>query len=100
LIAEIKLRAERKAGELLPEAIQRGGDAKTRHGFLGALGIDDHQSIRWQLEARLGELLKDQGFGLHGGDRRSTSMMAVELADFGATRARYPEPRSRTEATG
>ena len=39
--------------------------------------------IKLRAERLGGELLKDQGFGEHGGDRRSTSMMAVELADLG-----------------
>ena len=34
-------------------------------------------------ERKAGELLKEKGFGEHGGDRKSTRKMRVELADFG-----------------
>lgn len=59
--AEIKLRAERKAGELLREMeMPKGGRPKknsTHDGcsLLDRLGIDDHQSSRWQEEATVDE---------------------------------------------
>ena len=46
--AEVKLRAERRAGQLLPSAIQRGGNAKAHDVTLGDLGIGRMQSQRWQ----------------------------------------------------
>jgi len=62
--AEIKIRAERKAGELIPKQIKIGGDrkSKTHNGFLklSNLGIDDHQSSRWQLMASIPEDLFEQ----------------------------------------
>ena len=55
--AELKLRAERRAGELLAPLRLRGGNrkSKTPQGFLTleALGIDDHQSSDWQQIAQL-----------------------------------------------
>lgn len=51
---EMKLRAERKLGEMLVKEpdLKRGG-SKTRLGFLKKHNIDDHQSVRWQ---RLNEI--------------------------------------------
>lgn len=59
-IAEIKLRAERKAGELLKEmGPQHGGDRKSKSkshdGTLKKLGINKNQSARWQQEAAVSE---------------------------------------------
>jgi hypothetical protein len=52
-IAEGRLRAQRRGGELLkPDAEHRGG-SKTRVGFLNEAGLDDHESIRWQSIAGL-----------------------------------------------
>jgi hypothetical protein len=58
--SEIKLRAERKAGEML-DAMEKnpgGGDQSTGNGVLPVpslsdLGIDKMQSSRWQREARV-----------------------------------------------
>jgi hypothetical protein len=53
--AEVKLRAERRAGKLLAGLIKRGGDRKStthnEHLKLSDLGIDHNQSARWQREA-------------------------------------------------
>jgi hypothetical protein len=63
-IAEVKIRAERKAGELLNELIPAcGGRPKNRatdSGFssrptLAELGIKPHQSRNWRLEASIPE---------------------------------------------
>lgn len=57
--AEIKLRAERKAGEMLAAMELRGGDRKSKsHDVtlnLDDLGIDKMQSSRWQKEASVSE---------------------------------------------
>ena len=57
--AEIKLRAERKAGEVLAETVSRGGDRKTgsksHDGTLKTLGINKNQSARWQQAASVPE---------------------------------------------
>ena len=60
--AELKLRAERKAGELLANLRLRGGDhkstraaRKTRKQTLDRLGISRKHSADWQLEALLPE---------------------------------------------
>lgn len=56
---EIRLVAERRLGELLREMQLQGGDRKSnRHNGglkLADLGIDEHQSRRWQQEAALPE---------------------------------------------
>ena len=55
--AELKLRAQRKAGELLRQAKLRGGDRKSNNHRdclnLKELGVSQNQSTRWQKEASL-----------------------------------------------
>lgn len=57
--AEVKLRAERKAGQLLSSLNLRGGDRKSNNHAdclkLDDLGISQNQSTRWQREAQLSE---------------------------------------------
>ena len=57
--AEIKLRAERRAGELIPEQIEHGGDRKTESSLhrdrLKDLDISESQSSRWQAIASIPE---------------------------------------------
>jgi hypothetical protein len=59
LAAEIKLRAERKAGEMLAEMELHGGDRRSKsHDVtlnLADLGISKMQSSRWQLQSKLPE---------------------------------------------
>jgi hypothetical protein len=62
--AELKLRAERRAGQLLAELIDRGGDrkSKSRHEKLklSDLGVDHNQSARWQKEAAVPERIFEE----------------------------------------
>ena len=55
--AEIKLRAERKAGEMLAKMPNHGGDRRSKSrphdAGLKSLGINDDQSYRWQRESRV-----------------------------------------------
>ena len=57
--AEVKLRAERKAGQLLELLELRGGDRKSNNHDdclkLDDLGISQNQSTRWQREAQLND---------------------------------------------
>jgi hypothetical protein len=57
--AELKLRAERRAGELLQTMGLRGGDRKSSRCHsrptLAQLGISEHESRRWQKEATVSE---------------------------------------------
>lgn len=46
--AELKLRSERKGGELLPGIITKGGDPKSHAGTLERIGLNKNQSSRWQ----------------------------------------------------
>jgi hypothetical protein len=59
LAAEIKLRAERKAGEMIAEFHMHGGDRRSSlhdgNLKLDDLGISPHQSHRWQKEATVPE---------------------------------------------
>ena len=52
--AEIKLRAERRMGELLAKNVRRGG-AKSRPVTLAELGVSKMESSRWQAEAKVPE---------------------------------------------
>ena len=67
--AEIKLRAERRAGELLAEATRRGGDRKAKSNLhdvsLKDVGISHIQSHRWQAVA--GESRPDEWPKFHVG---------------------------------
>lgn len=57
--AEIKLRAERKAGKLLADLALRGGDRKSKSQteslMLADLGVNRNQSSRWQQIAAVPE---------------------------------------------
>jgi hypothetical protein len=58
--AVLKLRAERKAGELLADEVARGNPnlktpAKSNNNTLSTLGIAPHDSSRWQKLARIDE---------------------------------------------
>ena len=65
--AEVKLRAERKAGQLLNSLRLRGGDRKSNghdDGLkLDDLGISQNQSTRWQREARFPKRYSKSTFG-------------------------------------
>jgi hypothetical protein len=55
-ICEIKLRAERKAGEMLAAMPKHNGDPRLHDATrLQDLGIEKTQSHRWQLEAKVSE---------------------------------------------
>jgi hypothetical protein len=53
--AEIKIRAERKAGELIPDQITKGGNPKLHDVTLKNLDISQIQSHRWQNIASIPE---------------------------------------------
>jgi len=57
--AELKIRAERRCGEILATEIQHGGDRKSKSRFdrktLKDYGISKNQSHRWQTIAQLSE---------------------------------------------
>ena len=64
MCCEIKLRAERRGGEMLREMELRGGDRKS-NSHDGSLKLSDmdlnlNQSSRWQLEAALPEEKLDE----------------------------------------
>lgn len=81
--AELKLRAERKAGELLRELRLHGGDRKSRvrqsHLKLDQLGISRVQSHRWQIEASV----PDDDFEKYV---RSSNDLQKELTSVGLVR--------------
>ena len=55
--AEIKIRAERRAGELIPEQFPHGGDRKSScpESNLKDIGISEHQSVKYQAIASVPE---------------------------------------------
>lgn len=57
--AEVKLRAERQAGQLLSQMMLRGGDRRSKGHRdrlkLNDLGLTPNQSKRWQMQARVPE---------------------------------------------
>lgn len=59
MAAEMKLRAERQAGELLAEQVSHGGDRKSKSHDgtlkLEEIGINKNQSSRWQRIASIDE---------------------------------------------
>ena len=83
MAAELKLRAERKAGQLLRELRLHGGDRKSRvrrsHLKLDQLGISRVQSHRWQLEASV----PDNDFEKYV---RSSNDLHKELTSVGLVR--------------
>jgi hypothetical protein len=62
--AELKLRAERRAGEILPDLFTHGGDRRsssaTRSLKLAELGISHNQSALWRREAAVPEPVFEQ----------------------------------------
>jgi len=62
--AELKLRAERKAGQLLSELVYRGGNRRSNSHDgslkLSDLGIGYNQSSRWQKEAAVPERIFEE----------------------------------------
>jgi len=55
---EIKIRAERRGGELIPRYITKGGNPKLHDATLKDLGIEKTQSSRWQQIASIPEAKK------------------------------------------
>ena len=82
---ELKLQAERRAGQFLAELRLRGGDRKSQRGRRGIrlrdLGIDKNQSARWQLAASVPEpIFRDFVCNLHAAGREISSAALLRLA--------------------
>jgi hypothetical protein len=86
---EIRLRAERKAGQLLTKTIKRGGDPKSKSRdttlILKENGISKDQSAQWQ---KLGAL-PQRDFDLAIGENVKPPTTSA------STRGRPPLPRDR-----
>lgn len=103
--AEIKLRAERKAGDLLRTMRLKGGDRRSKHHHerltLAQLGIDQNQSKRWQKQASVSEK-KFHDFiryaNAHGLELTSAALLRLANQEFptqnysGPHRNRKDEP--------
>jgi len=99
--AEFKLRAERKAGEMLAALQLNGGDRKSVcHDVklkLGSLGITYHQSSRWQRQATVSDAQFDAF--IRETNEAEKEITAAELLRRAVTsRARRP-PRRQTVYT-
>jgi hypothetical protein len=96
--AEFKLRAERRAGEMLAALSLYGGDRRSRHADtpckLRDLGISHHQSSRWQKEAAVPE--KAFEAFLRDALEQEKEVTAAELIRLGAAeRARKGRSKPR-----
>jgi hypothetical protein len=86
--AEIKLRAERKAGAILGTFTVKGGESRKshdgtyeRHGILDDLGISRNQSSRWQAISRIpDEAFEDLLSAARIRSRELTQAEALRLA--------------------
>lgn len=104
--AEIKLRAERRAGELLQEIQRerRGGDRRSKsHGGtlkLSDLGINKNQSSRWQQIAGIAEdAFEEHITTCTGSGRELTSSAALKLARQLSAQATVKQPSSNGKST-
>lgn len=84
--AELKLRAERKAGELLAEMPKHeGGRGKTGDTMSQVYGIEKHQSSRWQRIASLPEPAFEEYIASRKGESELTTAGVLKLAKQFAT---------------
>lgn len=102
--SEIKLRAERRAGQILKKMELRGGDrkskSKSRDVTLIDLGVTKSQSSRWQLEADV----PDEEFEAHienvtGANKELTSAGVIRLAKDIDREERKSDSQRRGAAT-
>jgi N6-adenosine-specific RNA methylase IME4 len=99
--AELKVRAERKAGEMLAEMPKLAGARAGSQGAtpLADLGVNKHQSRRWQLIAALPEARFEQHLAeTRDAGREITSSAAIKLGHEHVRRARVADipPRAST----
>lgn len=97
--AEIKIRAERKAGELLAKMGLRGGDRKSNsHDAslkLSEVGISYSQSHRWQKLASVPEKsFESHLVAIHAAGKELTSASVVKLVPSEAKEVLHVEPVS------
>jgi hypothetical protein len=99
--AEWKLRAERRAGQLLPDLVVYGGNHKANSNNgkvkLKDLGIDHNQSARWQREAKVPDEIFEQYVAQ--ANARSTEITAQGLLRLGRLLANGPAKTS-SQQTG
>jgi hypothetical protein len=104
--AEVKLRAERRGGQLLASIITRGGDRKSNARAeslkLADLGIEHNQSARWQREAAVPEEVFEEYVASakkSGKDLTTQGLLRLErtLAIRQSARAAGKSARSRVD---
>lgn len=102
-VAEIKLRAERRAGELLALTVEHGGDRRsmshdsTLKTRLSDLGIDRDQSSRWQQIARVPEPVFEQHVSTFKAERQELTTASVLEVAKGIQRQQRTETRDANE---
>ena len=103
--AELKLRAERKAGILLSESTVKGGERHKSHdgtyerrSVLEDLGISKMQSSRWQKVATLPDDLFEQHLAkIKTSDRELTSASVIRLATLFSGKDSDQSPQSKSK---
>ncbi len=100
--AEIRLRAERRAGELLPTLIAWGGDRRSKSHSrvlkIADLGINHNQASRWRLAASLPKAEFDQyirSMKRSGGEITSQGLLRLAKLRAGRSRLKHAKPRSQ-----
>ena len=78
--AEIKLRAERKAGQTLAKTLKRGGDPKSHDVTLRDLGISKMQSYRWQTIASVPARPFEEHISMMRNGKELTSSSVLKLS--------------------
>jgi 16S rRNA G966 N2-methylase RsmD len=90
--AEVKIRAERRCGEILATEIQHGGDRKSKSRFNGKtlkdLGISKNQSHHWQTVAQFPEDLFEGHIAQLKGSNKELTSIGVYRAASAYRRAR------------
>jgi hypothetical protein len=88
--AELKLRAERRAGEILPDLFNHGGDRRSSSAMrslkLAELGISHNQSALWRREAAVPEPVFEQYLAMAnaaGQDIRASRLLRFAHATKG-----------------
>jgi N6-adenosine-specific RNA methylase IME4 len=94
---EIKLRAERKAGDMLAPVVRRGNPQLCPEGTirLDDMGISRKQSAAWQKIASLEESVFEEFIeDTKSGGGELTSKAAAKLAKKSTNRTKQPDPKS------
>lgn len=102
--AELKLRAERRAGDMLKGMVKRGGDRKSKYHDdtlkLDALGLTKLQASRWQREATVPEREFERFLKEPGGTGEITTAGLLRLAAAHKKKTRLSSADNGEDAEG